>query len=91
MKSYKNVIAPIVYNLSVVIIFALIYSLPSVEFKEDTPITSFLDYIGLSITIQTGVGLTSLHPIDSLSKFIVILQQMLLLFGNLIIFVAILA
>jgi hypothetical protein len=45
---------------------------------------SFLDFLLLSTTIQAGVGISGLYPINDIGKIIMILQQMLLLSSHII-------
>ena len=51
--------------------------------KNDEP--SVLDIFNLAVTIQTSVGVPLVYPITPLAKSITIIQQILLIFGNLFI------
>ena len=45
---------------------------------------SFIDYISLSGTIQSGVGLTFLEPTSIYSKTAVLIQQLILISSHVI-------
>lgn len=45
---------------------------------------SFVDYILLSTTIQAGVGISQLYPLSLYSKFVLITQQLFMLFTHII-------
>lgn len=76
----------VIYNLMIVFIFFTVYLFLSDQFisKDDTPVTT-MDLLNLSITFQTTVGNTFVTPSTPLTKFIITLQQFLLIFGNLFI------
>lgn len=40
---------------------------------------TMLDYILLSTTIQAGVGISDIYPITTMGKFIMILQQLIMI------------
>ena len=82
----KTAIKIVVFHLLCIIIFCLAYSMlpinsflplhdnASVNKKNYSP--DLLDLIYLTVTIQSGVGLSSITPVTSLTKCIVILQQL---------------
>jgi hypothetical protein len=76
----KIVIRTVLFHILCIIIFALFYFYFRDDFRGDgiTEIT-FLDFIFLSTTIQSSVGLTSLSPIDFNGKLIMVIQQLLLI------------
>jgi hypothetical protein len=45
---------------------------------------SFLDFLLLSTTIQAGVGISGLYPINDIGKIMMILQQIILLSSHII-------
>lgn len=46
--------------------------------------TSLIDFIMLSTTIQSGIGVYNLYPITTYGKISVIIQQLILLFVHII-------
>jgi len=91
--TYNNIkLIFIIYNITIIIIFSLIYYFLSekhfhIEYDlvEDKKI-SYIDCINLSITIQSTVGLPSIKAKTKLCRFIVTLQQFLLIISFYIIF-----
>jgi hypothetical protein len=71
-----------------IIIFIIIYSsLPYGTFSLNNKIgePKFIDYFNLSTTIQAGVGVTNMMPVTTLGKFIMALQQILMITKNVVI------
>jgi hypothetical protein len=91
MKRSKNgPIGPIIYNLLMVLMFFIIYLLIRKQFgvnktENNDTVPSVLDIVNLAVTLQTAVGVPMIYPITTLAKTITILQQFLLIFGNLFI------
>ena len=59
------------------------------QFKSNTiekynKYTSYIDFFLLSITIQSGVGITDLYPITIYSKLVVIIQQFFMILTHII-------
>jgi hypothetical protein len=50
----------------------------------DATNNTFLDFVLLSTTIQSGVGLSNTYPLNSIGKIIVIFQQLIMMSANLI-------
>jgi hypothetical protein len=73
-------IKTVLFHILCIIFFSIIYFYFRDDFRGDgiTEIT-FLDFIFLSTTIQSSVGLTSLSPIDFNGKLIMVIQQLLLI------------
>lgn len=81
----KLLIRSFVVHILCIIVFALIYSNISEEFHfMDKDKKSFVDYILLSTTIQAGVGISQLYPLSLYSKFVLITQQLFMLFTHII-------
>ena len=92
----EHLLAPILYNFLMIVIFFIIYSLIRDQFGSNrtsdkmniqdkgTP-PSIIDIIGLAVTLQNAVGVPMVYPKTNLAKFFTILQQFLLLFGNLLV------
>ena len=82
----KQIPRTILYNLMMVTIFFILYSILSDQFlTNDNKKATTLDLLNLSITLQTSVGNTFINPTTSMTKFMLTLQQFLLIFGNLFI------
>lgn len=82
----KLVIRAMIFHISCIIIFALIYFSLDEGFhlKEEHDKRGTIDYLLLSTTIQAGVGISDLYPLSYYSKIAVIIQQMLMLFAHVI-------
>ena len=50
--------------------------------SSDKDYKSYINFLNLSVTIQSSVGLTDLIPISEKVKFIVMFQQLLLIFTH---------
>ena len=86
MKKVKRPTVVILYNLSLMVIFFVVYLLLAGHFATtDKQKPDLVDILTLSVTLQTAVGYTNLIPITSVGKLIVLVQQILLIFGNVII------
>ena len=81
----KLVIRTVFFHIICIIIFAIIYSYLSEEFHIlEEHKKGFIDFILLSTTIQSGVGITELYPLSYYSKLVVIIQQLIMLFTHII-------
>lgn len=76
----KIVIRTVLFHILCIIIFSILYYYFREDFrpqiKEEFTI---LDYIFLSTTIQSGVGLTDVYPMNFNGKLVMILQQLVLI------------
>lgn len=80
----KIVIRTLVFHLFCIVIFSFLYLYFSHHFistNEDkhNKKKSIVDFILLGTTIQAGVGVSDLYPISSYVKFIMIIQQILMI------------
>jgi uncharacterized membrane protein len=87
----KYVVRGALYNLLCIIVFAIIYYVIRKELDMTQDIyqyvePTFADTLFLSTTIQSGVGYTILTPRSSLSKYILMIQQLFMIFTNLMLF-----
>jgi hypothetical protein len=78
----KLVIRTLVFHLLCIIFFSFVYynlreSFDDIRFDKKNK--TFFDYFLLSVTIQSGVGLTYLDPIAFYSKIMTMIQQLLLI------------
>ena len=70
----------VIFHILCIVIFALFYYYFRDDFKTEVKEKfTLLDYIFLSTTIQSGVGLTDIYPIDFYGKLIMIIQQLVLI------------
>ena len=70
----------VIFHILCIFIFALFYYYFRNDFKTEVKEKfTLLDYIFLSTTIQSGVGLTDIYPIDFYGKLIMIIQQLVLI------------
>jgi hypothetical protein len=83
----KIVIRALFFHLFCIILFANIYYNLD-DYFEDTNNRkldkTFIDYLSLSGTIQSGVGLTFLEPTSMHSKTAVLTQQLILISSHVI-------
>jgi hypothetical protein len=77
----KIVIRTVVFHFVCILIFALFYYYFKDDFHpkaQDKSLNS-VDYLLLSTTIQTGVGISDIYPVSFYGKIIMIIQQFLML------------
>ena len=77
----KLAIRTVCFHFLCILIFGIIYYNIQYQFQhnDEQKRQSLLDYILLSTTIQAGVGFSDIYPITSISKSIMILQQILMI------------
>jgi hypothetical protein len=81
----KIVIRTLIFHFLCILIFATLYYNLANSFddtNENKRNKTFLDYVLLSVTIQCGVGYSFLDPITFYTKFLVILQQLIMISAN---------
>ena len=86
MKRGKRQTIVILYNLALIGVFFVIYLVIREHFlTAEKKKPDLIDILTLSVTIQTSVGFSTLSPVTNLGKIVLIIQQIFLIFGNLII------
>jgi hypothetical protein len=78
----KLIIRTIIFHLICILLFSIIYfnlAESFIDVNNNKKNKTFIDFFSLSTTIQSGVGLTFLEPIDLYGKFAVLLQQLILI------------
>jgi hypothetical protein len=82
----KFLFRTIFFHFVCIVIFTVLYYNFSNDYDNNNNKNhdSFLDFLLLSTTIQAGVGISGLYPINDIGKIIMILQQMLLLSSHII-------
>ena len=80
----KIVLKALFVNMLCIVIFSIIY----INIAKDNFITQqntlpeYIDCLQESITIQAGVGISTIYPVTNLGKLIVMIQQLLLICTN---------
>jgi hypothetical protein len=77
----KIVIRTVVFHFVCILIFALFYYYFKDDFQPkllDKDLNT-VDYLLLSTTIQTGVGISDIYPVSFYGKIIMIIQQFLMI------------
>jgi hypothetical protein len=79
----------LLFHFACIIIFTILYSIFSSDYNEKndgdgaTTNNTFLDVLLLSTTIQAGVGISNMYPLNSVGKLIMIFQQLIMMSANL--------
>ena len=81
----KLVLRTFFFHLLCIFVFSHIYSGLAENFStaNDKP-KKYIDFLLLSTTLQASVGATNLQPMTDVPKMIMIFQQMIMLFTNVI-------
>ena len=81
----RLVFATVIFHILCIITFTSIYNYLSYSifsnFEKNRP-QNILDWISLSVTIQSGVGYSEHYPNSNAAKCCTIVQQSLLIFVN---------
>ena len=82
----KLLIKNIVFRIFCILIFTFIYWYYSRDhFINSNKITPhFIDCVFLSTTVEAGVGYSSVYPVTTFGKIIMIIQQILMITNNLV-------
>lgn len=85
----KLVIRTVVFHSFCIILFSLLYLYFSDHFQNENGeknknYNKFIDFLLLSTTIQSGVGISDFFPISYYGKLIVIIQQYLMILTHVI-------
>jgi hypothetical protein len=85
----RIVIKTVAFQILCVLLFGLIYISYKNHFIRDTSYTidknkdpELIDCLFLATTIQAGVGYSDLYPITDVAKFIMIIQQFIMISTN---------
>lgn len=80
----------LLFHSACIVIFTILYTAFVEDYNEkndgDGHVTNntFLDCLLLSTTIQAGVGISNMYPLNSIGKLIMIIQQLIMMSANLI-------
>jgi len=80
----KIVLKALFVNMLCILIFSVIYiNIAKDNFmtQHDT-LPEYVDCLLESITIQSGVGISTIYPVTSFGKLIIMIQQLLLICTN---------
>jgi len=81
----KIVIRTVCFHILCILFFALFYYQLKDHFQRHVREEFvFLDYLLLSTTIQAGVGISDLYPISFYGKFLMIIQQVIIIMTHVI-------
>jgi hypothetical protein len=83
----KIIIRTVLFHILCIIVFSFIYLLLSEDFENQigkNRYNSLIDFISLSTTIQAGVGISDLLPINYYGKLAVTVQQIILILSHII-------
>ena len=81
-SNYTIVKYTFLFNLLIIIVFALIYTnMSPSNFEPSHPkdVLNYIDFFFYSITVQTGIGLPDVIALSDLAKILVSIQQLILM------------
>ncbi len=77
------VIRTVVFHLICIIVFTFIYKHIAIDVKDnDKKTVDFIDYLLLSVAIQSGTGFSVVNPKNNIGKIVVIIQEFILIFTH---------
>ena len=77
------VIRTVIFHLIIIIIFTFIYKHIAIDLKDnDKKPVDFIDYLLLSVAIQSGTGFSVVNPKNNIGKIVVIIQEFILIFTH---------
>jgi hypothetical protein len=79
----KMVFRTVFFHLFVIIVFTFVYKHIAIDLKDkDQKMVDFIDYLVLSVAIQSGTGFSVVKPTNDISKIAVIIQEIILIFTH---------
>lgn len=76
----KIAIRTICFHFFCIIIFTFIYRYISIELKDtEKSMVSFIDYLYLSVAIQSGTGFSQITPKNDIGRIFIIIQELVLI------------
>jgi hypothetical protein len=76
----KIAIRTVCFHFFCIIVFTFIYKYISLESKDtENKFISFIDYLYLSVAIQSGVGFSQVVPKNDTGRIVVIIQESILI------------
>jgi hypothetical protein len=86
----RIVFRTLLFHFACIIVFTILYMVFADDYNEKndgdgaTTNNAFIDFALLSTTIQAGVGISNMYPLNSVGKLIMIFQQIIMMSANLI-------
>jgi hypothetical protein len=79
----------LLFHFTCIIIFTILYSICSDDYNEKNDgsaatKTTFIDIVLFSTTIQSGVGISNMYPLNAMGKILMIIQQLIMMSANLL-------
>ena len=86
----KVVYASVILNLTLAVIFGIIYWLHINEFNKDITnkeliVGEIIDCFYMSVTVQAGVGYQGLTPVGDKGKLLLMVQQLCMIASNVLV------
>uniref|UniRef100_A0A6C0AR22 Potassium channel domain-containing protein n=1 Tax=viral metagenome TaxID=1070528 RepID=A0A6C0AR22_9ZZZZ len=77
----KYIFRILVFHLTCIIIFATLYYIFKSDFDDENSVKheSLIDFILLATTTQASVGISGIYPVTYIGKYLMILQQLIML------------
>ena len=77
----KLAIRTLCFNFLCILVFGILYYNLQADFEHGAlhERKSILDFVLLSTTIQASVGISDIYPITNIGKFMMILQQIIMI------------
>ena len=83
----KEALRVVIFHFICIIIFAFLYFSFKDSFddenaalhKNSLKYESFMDFLLLSTTVQAGVGVTGIYPVNDIGKALMIIQQFIMM------------
>jgi len=86
----KIVFRTLLFHFVCIVIFTILYMVFANDYNEknegdgDVTNNTCVDFVLLSTTIQAGVGISNMYPLNSIGKLIMIIQQLIMMSANII-------
>jgi hypothetical protein len=76
----KVAIRTVCFHFFCIIVFTFLYKYISIELKDnENKVVSFIDYLYLSVAIQSGVGFSQVVPKNDTGRILIIIQELILI------------
>jgi hypothetical protein len=76
----QRAIRTVCFHLLCIIIFTFIYKYIAIELKDtENKVVSFIDYLYLSVAIQSGTGFSQVIPKNNTGRIFIIIQELILI------------
>ncbi len=76
----KIAIRTLCFHFFSIIVFTFLYKYASIELKDsEKRMDSFIDYLYLSVAIQSGTGFSQVIPKNDTGRILIIIQELMLI------------